>query len=331
MTRNEAKAPDPVFLVTIDTEGDDAWSQPRHVTTENARFLPRFQALCESFGFVPTYLTNYEMAREPVFVEMARDALRRGAAEIGMHMHCWDSPPLEPLTGEDWRDQPYATEYPPELVDRKAEAMTRLLEDAFERKITSHRAGRWGFCASYARSLIRLGYEVDCSVTPGVSWAGHPGFRDGKGGVDYTSFRAEPYWLDPEDISRPGASPLLEAPMTIVEQQRPWHRELARRLLGRRGPRRVWLRPEPGNLPQLLEIVAQKRREGAEYVQFTLHSSEFMPGGSPTFRTPESIEGLYRDLEILFAAIAEHFRGAGLTDYARRRAAARQIDFNRRT
>jgi hypothetical protein len=74
----------------------------------------------------------------------------------------------------------------------------------------------------------------------------------------------------------------------------------------------------------MLDIVARKRREGADYVQFTLHSSEFMPGGSPTFRSPASIESLYRDMEALFSDIAAHFRGSGLTDYARSRAARRQ-------
>lgn len=119
--------------------------------------------------------------------------------------------------------------------------------------------------------------------------------------------------------------------MTIVEQERPLHRELARRLLGRKEPRTIWLRPEPGNLSQMLDIVAQKRRENADYVQFTLHSSEFMPGGSPSFRTDDSIEALYRDMETLFAAISENFDGSGLTDYARRKAAARQIASSRPT
>ncbi|MGA2435033.1 MAG: hypothetical protein ABSG25_07075, partial [Bryobacteraceae bacterium] len=52
----------PAFLITIDTEGDNAWARSSSVTTENARWLPRFQAACERHGVVPSYLTNYEMA-----------------------------------------------------------------------------------------------------------------------------------------------------------------------------------------------------------------------------------------------------------------------------
>ena len=44
----------PFFLITIDTEGDDLWSHPRNITTKNARYLPRFQKLCESYGFNTT-------------------------------------------------------------------------------------------------------------------------------------------------------------------------------------------------------------------------------------------------------------------------------------
>ncbi|KUQ83408.1 hypothetical protein AWI27_16640 [Enterobacter hormaechei subsp. steigerwaltii] len=56
----------PAFIITIDTEGDNLWQNHRVIKTENARYLARFQALCERFGFKPVWLTNYEMAVEPV-------------------------------------------------------------------------------------------------------------------------------------------------------------------------------------------------------------------------------------------------------------------------
>ena len=62
------------FIVTIDTEGDDLWTTKitrnglKEITTENAKNLERFQNLCEKYGFVPVYLTNYEMALAQPFV-----------------------------------------------------------------------------------------------------------------------------------------------------------------------------------------------------------------------------------------------------------------------
>lgn len=306
----------PAFLLAIDTEGDDIWARPREVTTRNARYLRRFQDLCDRFGFPPTYLTNFEMANDDAFGELARDVLARGTAEIGMHMHAWDTPPLVPLGARDWSDQPYAFKYWPDLVARKVETMTRLLEDRFGVAATSHRAGRFGLDAAYARALAASGYRVDCSVTPRVTWAAHPGAPDGSGGPDFRAFPTGSYWLDGTDIARPGTGTLLEVPMTIVEGVRPWPRALARRLLGRRDPRIVWLRPDGTNLADLLFIVATAKSDRRPYIQFTLHSSEFMPGGSPTFRTEASIERLYDHLEVLFEAIRGSFQGRTLTAFA---------------
>ena len=93
----------PAFLITIDTEGDNLWQNHDRISTENTRFLPRFQALCEKYGFKPVYLTNYEMAVDAEYVEFARDVIARGCGEVGMHLHAWNSPPLTPLTNDDWR------------------------------------------------------------------------------------------------------------------------------------------------------------------------------------------------------------------------------------
>ena len=49
----------PAFIITIDTEGDNLWQNHRVIKTENARYLARFQTLCERFGFKPVWLTNY--------------------------------------------------------------------------------------------------------------------------------------------------------------------------------------------------------------------------------------------------------------------------------
>src|SRR5512145_3376432 len=130
----------PAFLITVDTEGDDLWSQPGKITTKNARFLPRFQSLCEKYGFRPSWLVNYEMAECPEFVEFARDFLRRETGEVGMHLHGWNSPPIRPLTDDDYRHQPYLFEYPEPVMREKIHVMTDLLEERFERKMVVHRA-----------------------------------------------------------------------------------------------------------------------------------------------------------------------------------------------
>src|SRR3954454_16584292 len=152
----------PAFLITIDTEGDNLWALPSIATTANARFIPRFQLLCERYSLRPTYLTNYEMASDSAYQEFARDVLRRATAEIGMHLHAWDSPPLIPLTRDDFSTHPYLIEFPEAVMREKIHVITNKLEQTFGVKMLSHRAGRWSFDSRYARMLKIEGYEIDC-------------------------------------------------------------------------------------------------------------------------------------------------------------------------
>src|SRR5579864_9128001 len=116
--------PETPFIVTVDTEGDDIWSRPRAITTYNARFLPRFQSLCERYGYRPVYLANYEMVISDEFVEFARDVVARRAGEIGMHLHAWNSPPIVPLTPDDDLNAPYLIEFPEPQIREKIRVMT---------------------------------------------------------------------------------------------------------------------------------------------------------------------------------------------------------------
>jgi peptidoglycan/xylan/chitin deacetylase (PgdA/CDA1 family) len=318
----------PAFLVVIDTEGDNQWARSRVVTTENSRYLRRFQELCERHQLRPTYLTNWEMVNCSVFQEFGRDVLARGTAEIGMHLHAWHSPPFVPLTKDDYQHQPYLSEYPVEQMRAKVQVLTQTLEDTFGRKMVSHRAGRWGFDSRYARILSEAGYLVDCSVTPHLSWRGHPGAPNGTGGPDFTHFPTQAYFLDLDDISKPGNSSLLEAPMTVARSEQPLARRLHRlvrnapRLLrapiNRLFPPTCRLEPNGRNLRHLLRILRQAKEQGKDYVQFTLHSSEIMPGGSSKFPSKESIETLYRHMEKLFMVAQDTFAGLTLHEYYER-------------
>ena len=311
----------PAFIITVDTEGDNEWSRPNPILTKNAAYLPRFQALCEEFGFKPTWLTNYEMATSPEFVRFGRDVLDRKAGEIGMHLHAWSSPPRKPLTYDDHATHPYLIEFPPEVMAEKVGFMTELLQQQFGVKMVSHRAGRWAFDSTYAKLLVEHGYLVDCSVTPHVSWRKTMGNPVGQGGSDYTNFPSKPYFLDLDHIDRAGTSTLLEVPPTIVKSRlstiAPWAYRVrgVRRFAWRHEPPAAWIFPNGENLRHMLKCVRTGLAEKREHLEFVIHSSELMPAGSPRFTTEESIENLYRDLGILFKEIARNFRGMTLKEF----------------
>ncbi|MDR2016264.1 MAG: deacetylase [Burkholderiales bacterium] len=312
----------PFFIITIDTEGDNLWVHRRDITTENARYLQRFQTLCERFAFKPVYLTNFEMANDPVFQVFGRDVLRKGTGEIGTHVHAWNNPPLTPLTDDDNRRQPYLIEYPEAVMREKFLVTHRLLEDVFQTPMVSHRAGRWAFNARYAKLLAECHYHSDCSVTPEISWRATKGDPAGQGGTDYRAFPRQAYFLDLDHIERAGDSTLLEVPMTTRLKYGALTNAAKNFFARCRGksnvPSVTWLRPRSDNVVAMQTLAARVLAEpDADYIEFMLHSSEFMPGGSPTFQTTEHIEKLYADLETLFSWLATRCRGATLEEYYR--------------
>jgi hypothetical protein len=311
----------PAFLITIDTEGDNLWAnKTTTITTTNSRFLPRFQSLCDSYGLKPTYLTNFEMATSKNFQEFGLEVLKRNVGEIGMHLHAWNTPPLIPLTENDYAYHPYLIEYPTNVMREKIAFMTRLLQDSFDVTIISHRAGRWSFNATYARLLVEYGYRVDCSVTPHVSWRSNLGDPSKKGGTDFSHFPENAYFVDLNDISRPGDSLLLEIPVTILPGavggmlSLPSKIPMVLRALNYFSPAH-WLRPTGKNLKHLLNIVRDAVQHKYPSVEFMLHSSELMPGGSPNFATADDIDRLYSDLKALFEYISGEFSAATLKEY----------------
>lgn len=306
------------FLITIDTEGDNLWSHPREINTKNAQGLLRFQSLCNEYGFKPVYLTNYEMAMDDFFVSFAKKCADKGECEIGMHLHPWNSPPIIPLTSDDYQYQPFLIEYPHDVIEKKVQFMTSLLEERFERKIYSHRAGRWCINTTYISILKEYGYHTDCSVTPHVDWSSVKGNPSSSGGVDYSMFPDSSYYLDEKNLSQKGSGTILEVPMTIILKPRfrfipgfglnlfANSSKLKKYLF-----RKVWLRPD-SHYSNMSNILNSNK---AEYYEFMIHSSELSAGLNPTFKTEESIEMLYKSIRELFESAKKKCSGMTLEDF----------------
>jgi hypothetical protein len=299
------------FFITVDTEGDNLWSRPKTITTQNARFLPRFQALCEKFGLLPTYLANFEMVVDPAFQEFALDVRRRGTGEIGMHLHAWNSPPLLPLTEDDMYHRPYLMEYPSDVIRKKVQYLTRLMQDTFQCPMRSHRSGRWALNSVYVQTLIDEGYTVDCSVTPYCSWRSQLGDPKGRGGSDYTAFPSTPYKMQAAKLDQPMASGLWEVPMTVIRPFTPKNFLKQAMRIGRKlgVPMRerpydvLWFRPNGHNREAMLKVVHHEL-SSLSHLEFMIHSSEFMPGGSPYYASQSAVDSLFRDLEEVFSAVS---------------------------
>ena len=310
----------PTLLFTIDTEGDALWSRPRKVSTHNARYLPRLAHLCAEFGLRPTWLVSQEMALDPTFLAWGRRQLRDQQAEIGLHLHAWNTPPLHALKAAEHRSQPYLLEYPAALMRAKLAQLHHLLQDRFETRIRSHRAGRWALNSGYAQALIDQGLEVDCSVTPHVDWRGSWGAT--RGGVDYRGFPTQPYAMNPEAIDQTRANAtLLEVPVTVRPSPlaRLWPgayewRGVRRWAWQAQAPLR-WLYPGYTSGPDMRRLLRQGLSEGGPCLQLVLHSSDLMPGGSPWVKSHADLEHLYADLRGLLHEARDQVQGQTLSEF----------------
>lgn len=300
------------FLITIDTEADNQWNPNQPPTTENAKYLPRFQELCEKYKLKPTWLTTYEMANDPFFVEYFKEKQDKGLCEIGMHLHAWNTPPyyeLKKVTNE----RSYLIEYPEDIIEAKISSITELLTNKFGKAPISHRAGRWAINETYFKLLSKYGYKIDCSVTPGVNWKKSLG-TTGLSGNDYTKCSKVPTYFNN----------ILELPVSIeklrffdfknIHSLKNILGELYRFCKGKM----QWLRPSKNaNIKPLLKVLSLvSNNPNIDYAMFMIHSSELMLGGSPSFLTEEDIEKLYVCIEKLFQNVSKtNYIGLCLKEY----------------
>jgi hypothetical protein len=316
------------LIVTIDTEADNQWAHGRPLSTRNVDHWGPFQELCERYGILPTYLITSEIATDPKAVGFLRPLVEADKAEVGAHLHPWTTPPYGNQPGLGFNDPVHAfpSELPPDLLYDKLETLTGQVANALGRRPTSFRAGRFGFDSVCAGMLKQLGYIVDSSVTPLVSWKKTLGYRGG--GPDFSGEKAYPFW-----VACPNGDRLLEMPITILCANRildrmpslqPVYRLLQRtqsnRLisLNRMAPQPLWMRPFRRTTSRdLIACWKAAERFGLQTAVMMFHSSELMPAASIHRPDQASVEHLMGMLEELVKfASSEYSAGETLTKAA---------------
>jgi hypothetical protein len=304
------------LVVTVDTEANNLWAQPTRYTCANVSRLPRFQALCERHGIRPTYLVSHEVMAEAAAVATLKRLARGNRCEIGTHLHPFSTPPEFSVTPDDRVNQPFAYEYPDDVLEAKLETLTVAVRQAFEVQPRSIRWGRWGVSGRMVALMERNGYRVDSTVTPGLDWTRISGRRRDRA-PSFAAAPATPYFLGYADAVTPGPSSVLEVPATVVFRGPRSHLVylfLAAWRLGRLGrplgiaPR--WLRPFPSvSAGRLVATALLALRQRLPVLNVMLHSSELLPGGSPYAATEGDVGKLVGSLDRLFDVL----RSRGVT------------------
>ena len=290
------------FIVTVDTEEEFDWGKPiarsGHTVQTGAR-LARFQEFCEGLGVCPIYLVDYPIISSAPAVEILRDAVAAGRAEVGVQLHPWVNPPFEEEVSEF---NSFVGNLPAELEQRKF----RELRDAIEQRIgvapLIYRAGRYGVGPNTLPILREGGIRIDTSVRSRFDYSstGGPNFRD---------FPLSPWWLDRE-------AGLIELPLTTVywgplRQLGPWLYPKMWRVPRLRGAlarigmlERIPLTPEGVTLEEAQRGIDIAIDDGLPVLVFSFHSPSLAPGFTPYVRSEDDLDRFYDWWRAVFAHLA---------------------------
>lgn len=288
------------LLVTVDTEEEFDWNAPfsrENTSVQHAAQLPRLQQLFEDVGVRPTYVVDHPIASAPESVEVLQDFLRRDACEIGAHCHPWVNPPFDEEVNPR---NSYLCNLPVKLQKEKLRRLTGAIEEAFDDRPATFKAGRYGIDFELVPFLQSLGYRVDTSVIAYMDLTAD-------GGPDFSYFGNKPVALAPPLFPYdPEHPPLVEVPCTVGFSRRPFswwagvHRKLAADRLRPLHPvgilwhlrimRKIVLTPEGTELSDQIRLLKVLGREPDAVLNLTLHSPSIQPGNTPFVRSDADLQ-----------------------------------------
>ena len=304
-----------VLVVSVDTE-EDNWHPTRAgITTANLRAAPGFQRRMEALGVRPTWFVNHQVLANPRSADVIEGLHRAGTAEIGVHIHPWNTPPLEEALSPA---NTMLLNLPPALQRRKIETAVQAVTDVCGGvRPVAFRAGRWGLGPETLAALESLQMRVDSSVTPNLTWEPElgPSFVGAPSGVYPISSARGPNVPDP-------AGTIMEVPVSVGFNRRPyglWRRAssaleapVARRLhlrglASRAGLiRRIILSPETSEATDMVAVGRAMVADGFRMLHVFLHSPSLVPGLTPFARRQADVDRIQDRLEVLVTRLSAH-------------------------
>lgn len=300
------------LVITIDVEEEGLFSgkYSRTPTVANVKDLDRLAFIPQEFGFPLTLLVAHPVAVDPSAAELLKRWRDKGWAEIGGHMHPWNTPPIQELPHPD----PVPSDLIPEpLLRGKFEALLDAHANFLQNVPRSFRMGRFDFGAQVQRLLPEYGFGTDSSFAP---------LRAVKNGPDHFLVQHDPYWLDPADT---GGRALYEAPLTmqpllrgtpklvyalanaLPPGPRAWLLQTFRTLLV------VGIQPLWHPLASMRRAATLHAARGGQVLTMFLHSTEIWPGGSPSVPDEAAARRICEKIRVFLRWLTETRDISGVT------------------
>ena len=293
------------LAVTVDVEEEGLFRgryESHDVSTRNVGELLCLDPIMREWGISPTLLVTDPVARHGPHRDLLLWLARDWRAEIGAHLHPWNTPPFQAVT----EPEPVSSErMPRELLAAKLDSLLASIA-AMGVRPTAFRMGRYNLGPRMFALLEGRGLRVDSSIAP---------MRRYRGGPDHLAAPVDPYFPDPMNPIGPGPSPILEVPVTIVpltprlgvaldhvRRRVPWSDRWvagAAMHLGSLPAQPMWT-----GLRRLKAAVRLHRHRGGRVLTIGFHSSELMPGGCPQHPTAAHVDRFLDKLRRFFGWLA---------------------------
>lgn len=241
---------------------------------KNISLLPELLPVVKEFNINPTLFCAWSVFADKSGRETLEYMQANCGAEIGAHLHHWNTPPLS----AEQCEKPARTH----LLQRdiflaKLDTLLDAAKNFLGHPAESFRMGRWDLKAPLLAYLAERGIKADSSICP---------LRNFAGGANHFMAPVQPWWRPTR------AGTILEVPLT----QLPLWKGLAKfwnsisvvkpeiqdtfHFFGALSANPFW-----HNSFVMRQAVKTLLARGGKILNLFWHSSETMPGGSP--RTPD--------------------------------------------
>jgi hypothetical protein len=277
-----------VISIDVEEEGLFFGHYPRTPPgVSNVTELERLAFIPRDFGLPLTLLVTYQVARNPAACRVLTQWRDHYGAEIGVHLHPWNTPPFLDLP----EPEPVPSERLPRplLRDKFANLLSQIRTN-LDVAPRSFRMGRFDAGPRIWGLLPEFNLAVDSSVVP----------------LTFKKTNAHQFLApaDPFVLQVPGAegNKLLEVPVTMVpvlagtpgviarlaaELPLAWGQQLQRLF---RYAAAVGVQPAWYPLTSMQLAARLHRHRGGQVLTMFFHSSELMPGASRLFPTETAVD-----------------------------------------
>jgi hypothetical protein len=300
-----------VITVDVEEEGLFTGRYPRVPSgVKNVQELSRIEFVSREFGLPLTLLVTYPAAVDRECGRVLRFWRRELGAEIGAHLHPWNTPPFPKLPFPE----PVRSDLLPDsLLRAKLESLNEAMGKRLEVKPASFRMGRFDLGAGMRRLLPACGFHTDSSVVP---------YRLMANGADHFMAENDPFWWDRNET---GAGSLLEVPLTQLALLPRLSAELyrvSRRMTGKRRWKLfsafralgvVGIQPAWYPLPSMQWAARLHHSRGGKVLTLFFHSTELLPGASPYFPSDAAVRRLTGKIRQFLRWLTNRYSIEGVT------------------